>query len=244
MSNISIETKTIMDDNKRITFDRETGEVVGVMEMLGVEVEGVSPQERRDVAKTVLDVEALRNTDQIEDYVKDNVDGRSMVQYDNLIEFHNTTLGDASRNGGGLVFQLPQLRLLEKLKPLIQYRNIIIVTRHKLAATLGTLEKHLPRNLRVGEPYLKFQTKGLTRGYVKILVHPMLLFKYPSRGINKARQESIMSWYDPAMIAAKADSPSKETLEVEWSDDMLDWLTKFSRAVQTKNSKKDYNKTL
>lgn len=242
--NISIETKTIMDDNKRITFDRYTGEVVEVMEMLEVEVEGVSSQEKRDTAKTVLDIEGLRNTDQIEDYIENNVDKRSMRLYDNLIEYHNESLGFSSRNGGGLVFQLPQLRLLEKLRPLIQYRNIIIVTRKKLASTLDTLEKHLPRNLRVGEPYLKFKTKGITRGYVKILVHPMLLFKYPRDGFSKARQQAILTWYDPTLVASVLDEPNKELIEVEWSDEMLKWLTSFSKAVQTKNSKKDYNKTL
>jgi len=106
--------------------------------------------------------------------------------------------GEWRRTGVDCRITIPQLRLLEQLRKITLYRNIIITTQTDLAKSLGTAESNLMKKLRVltNSDMLRVWTSrnsSIRKGEIKLSVNPRLVF----RGGDYARDEYIKTWYQP-----------------------------------------------
>ncbi|WP_256583212.1 replication/maintenance protein RepL [Pseudomonas sp. Irchel s3b5] len=102
------------------------------------------------------------------------------------------------RSGIDCRITLPQQRLLEALRQLVVYRNVIFITQASLAKALGTAESNLMKKLKVLEEVnlLRVTTSrhgNIRSGEIKLVINPRLVF----RGSDSTREAYLKDWYRP-----------------------------------------------
>lgn len=107
----------------------------------------------------------------------------------------NYAHGEWRRIGLNCRITLPQQRLLEKLRDLVLYRNIIFITRPNLAKHLETMESNLMKKLRVlidaNMLIVRTSRDHIRTGEIKLIINPRLIF----RGSDNTLARYIPEWY-------------------------------------------------
>lgn len=171
------------------------------------------------------DILNIRNKDDMENILI-NVDKRKLHLRNLVTSSFNLCAGNSKRTGERAMMTKTQHDLLETLAPLIQYRNVIIIKRVDLAKELRVDMKVLLRKLKAGQPYVRVETKEVSKGFIRITVHPDLLFKYTRVGYYNAVQSSLKEWFK--------DSSDGALPEVVFSDSFIDELDDFKLYLQRK----------
>ena len=213
-------------------INKQTGEIEG--QYIVTEYKPMSIEDERYYKYTASSPEAATNTDQLLDFVKVRVDKRKLVTYNSTKALHDASCGMSIRNGGGAMFTLPQYKTMNKLIKALVYRNIIIGTKADVAKQLGVDVKKLKQTLAVVSNLVDVVEDGMSKGYIKILIHPAYGFKYESSTINSARSSAEMKWVKSHTVVGDWDVSHFRTKEIDWSQ-MDAWLSVFSKGVQKKN---------
>ena len=92
---------------------------------------------------------------------------------------------------------VPQYKLLEKLGKLVEYKNIIMITRDDLCEYLNCKDNNLMKKLKPVSPYLKVYTQEdcIRKGEIKILINPKFFYIYEYGYYDMSREQEINKWY-------------------------------------------------
>lgn len=197
--------------------DKITGEILGEYSFRDVE--------HKRVVNQSGDIFNVRNNDDMENILI-NVDKRKLHLRNLVTSSFNLCAGNSKRTGEKAMMTKTQHDLLKTLAPLVQYRNVIIIKRVDLAKELRVDMKVLLRKLKAGQPYVRVETKEVSKGFIRITVHPDLLFKYTRVGYYNAVQSSLKEWFK--------DSSDGVLPEVVFSDSFIDELEDFKLYLQRK----------
>ena len=197
--------------------DKITGEILGEYSFRDVE--------HKRVVNQSGDIFNVRNNDDMENILI-NVDKRKLHLRNLVTSSFNLCAGNSKRTGEKAMMTKTQHDLLKTLAPLVQYRNVIIIKRVDLAKELRVDMKVLLRKLKAGKPYVRVETKEVSKGFIRITVHPDLLFKYTRVGYYNAVQSSLKEWFK--------DSSDGVLPEVVFSDSFIDELEDFKLYLQRK----------
>lgn len=198
-------------------IDKITGEILGEYSFRDVE--------HKRVVNQSGDIFNVRNNDDMENILI-NVDKRKLHLRNLVTSSFNLCAGNSKRTGEKAMMTKTQHDLLKTLAPLVQYRNVIIIKRVDLAKELRVDMKVLLRKLKAGQPYVRVETKEVSKGFIRITVHPDLLFKYTRVGYYNAVQSSLKEWFK--------DSSDGVLPEVVFSDSFIDELEDFKLYLQRK----------
>lgn len=151
----------------------------------------------------ILFLEGVSSVDDMQKFMSVMVDKRKIRKSNSndLLRFFESCLGykalDHELFGDKEVMTIPQYRLLERLGPLVKYKNVIMTTREELCTTLNCRDKDFSRVMKTISGYVKVFTQrdGIRRGEVKVLVHPAFFYTYSYSLYDKSRKEAIADWY-------------------------------------------------
>lgn len=176
--------------------------------------------------------EECTDPEQLKDFVKATQDMRGIKLQTNLVWFKKESdYGVVTLKQPPLITN-PQYETLTKLVNAITYKNIILCKRSELAKTLGCLENHLTRKLRMVEDWIKIGEAK--KGFIKIFVTPSLAWKGRDSNkdsayklfyaINREWQEQMLM--QPSKITneggeALVDSLCKDNPEFEYFLDTI-----------------------
>ena len=176
--------------------DEHTGEI------LGDGYEAV-PYEHKNDIKPVVFLSEVRSVDDMEDFMKAMVDKRKVREsnHNDLLRFFESCLGykvlkhELFENTTHMT--VPQYKLLDKLGKLIEYKNVIMVTRKELCEYLGCKDNNLMKKLKLVGGYLKIYTQddGIRKGEIKILMNPKFFYIYEYGLYDMSRDKEIQKWY-------------------------------------------------
>lgn len=221
-------------------INKETGEIVGVYEL--VEYQAPNTADSQFYKYTSVVPEEATNVDQVLDYISSYVDKRKLVTYNGTKALHDMACGNGVRNKTKSMFTLPQYKVMNNLIKALVYRNIVIGTKTDIAKKLGIDKKHLTQTLKTVSGLVRVTTDGMSKGQIKILIHPSYGFKYESGYINVARRKAEQEWikqkkdYNEQIEFLCSPNDVFES-DVVFSKEFEDWLSVFSKAIQTKASK-------
>ena len=171
------------------------------------------------------DIFNIRNKDDMEKLLG-GVDKRTLHLRNLVTDSFNLCAGNSKMTGERSLMSKTQHDLLKTLAHLVQYRNVIIIEREELAKKLCVDMRGLLRKLRAGYPYVMVESKEVSKGFIRITVHPDLLFKYTRVGYYNAVQSSLKEWFK--------DSSDGVLPEVVFSDSFIDELEDFKLYLQRK----------
>ena len=172
------------------------------------------------------DILNVRNEDDMENILS-SVDKRKLHLRNLVTNSFNLCAGNSKRTGEKALMTKTQHDLLKTLAPLVQYRNVIIIKRSELSKTLGVDIRVLLRKLSAGSPYVRFESKNVSKGFIRVTVHPDLLFRYTREGYHNAVKSSLNDWFK--------ESDEGRLPEVVFSDSFIDELEDFKLYLQRKN---------
>lgn len=172
------------------------------------------------------DIFNIRNKDDMEKLLG-GVDKRTLHLRNLVTDSFNLCAGNSKMTGERSLMSKTQHDLLKTLAHLVQYRNVIIIEREELAKKLCVDMRGLLRKLRAGYPYVRVESKEVSKGFIRITVHPDLLFKYTKVGYYSAVQSSLKEWI--------RDSEEGRLPEVVFSDSFIDELEDFKKYLLRKN---------
>lgn len=169
--------------------------VTGEVEMYTASsITPMTTEDKRFYKYTGVAPESAVNKDQVLDYIKACCDKRKLVTYSGTKSIHDADCGDVKRTGRKALFTVPQYKMMNKLIKALVYRNIVIGSKTEIAKALGVEPKNLTNTLATLSNLIVVQTEGMTKGQIKILIHPAYGFKYESSTINSARQSAELKW--------------------------------------------------
>lgn len=179
-----------------MVVDENTGEI------LEIGYETVPYKHTEDIAPTVF-LSGVRSVDDMDKFMKEMVDKRKIrgSNHNDLLRFFESCLGHKALKHE--LFErtahmtVPQYKLLNKLGALIEYKNVIMITRKDLCDHLGCRDNNLMKRLKPVEGYLKIYTQedGIRRGEIKILMNPKFFYVYEYGWYDMSRDKAIKQWY-------------------------------------------------
>lgn len=178
--------------------DEETGEIL--------EYERVPYEHVEDYPKTLFLCD-VRSVDDMEDFMSTMIDKRKIrgSNHNDLLVFFERCLGykvlkhEIFEHCGSL--SVPQYKLLDSLGELVEYKNVIMVTRKHLCQHLNCQDNNLMKKLKSVEGYIKVYTQddGIRKGEIKILVNPKFFYIYEYSLYDKSRDKAIKQWYQDVL---------------------------------------------
>lgn len=183
----------VMDGFFRV--NKSTGEIIG--EYVKSPYKGITRKEYEKEYKIVPSPINARNTDDIKDYIKLNVDKRRVVTYNNIDNRAYEAAGRAKYGDAKGVSSMtkPQYKMLQQIAEHLSFHNVIVARRKDLALLLNIKENHIIRCLKVVSDYVRVVTEDVQRGYIKLVVSPDLLFKTEGRKMYQLREQAMTAWY-------------------------------------------------
>lgn len=174
--------------------DESTGEILTY--------ETLPYKHKEDFPKTVF-LSDVRSVDDMEDFMKHMVDKRKIrgSNSNDLLHFFESCLGHKALKhelfGHIEGISVPQYRLLDSLGKIVQYKNVIMITRKDLCTHLKCRDDNLSKKLRLAEPYIKIFTQdtGIRKGEIKILINPKFFYIYEFDLYDLSRNKAIKEWY-------------------------------------------------
>ncbi len=177
-------------------INEETGEIL--------EYETV-PYEHRTPHPEVLFTFDIQSVDDMKNYMKKMVDKRKIrgSNNDDLLRFFEGCLSNSILSNEFFATKetmtVAQFKVLRVLCDLIEYKNIIMITRSELCEKLECRDNHLNRKLKLVAPYIKVYNRkdGIRRGEIKIEVTPKFQYIFDMSWYDVARDDAIADWYYP-----------------------------------------------
>lgn len=147
----------------------------------------------------------FQNTEQLMEYRALRGDARRNVLVNNIDAIALELLYMARLTSTKALMPIPTYKTLSRLIKLIQYRNIILLKREELIDVLGVRTADINKiGYNVDECWLKLYTQPpyVEKGYVKILINPILAFRYNPKQLEEERVAAISAWYGNSHISA------------------------------------------
>ena len=188
------ESKLVVQDGF-FRVDKATGEILG--EYVKSPYQPITRKEYEKEYKIVPSPYNARSQDDIEAYIKLNVDKRKVIMVNNIDnragdDLCRVVYGEGKRTK---TMTKPQYKILQTLAKHISHHNVIVCTRKHLSLILGIQENHIMRNMKIVEPHVRVVTDGVQRGSIKLLINPDLVFKAQGNVLNALRKQALESWY-------------------------------------------------
>ena len=218
--------------HQEFRVNKQTGEIEGQYTV--TDYKPMSIEDARYYKYTASSPHDATNLDQLLDFIKVRVDKRKLVTYNGTKALHDASCGMSVRSGSGAMFTLPQYKTMNKLIKALVYRNIIIATKADLAKKLGVDVKKLKQTLAVVSNLVDVVEEGMSKGYIKIFIHPAYGFKYESSTINSARSSAELKWVKAHTVVGDFNESHFQTKEIDWNQ-MDAWLSVFSKGIKKKN---------
>ena len=166
---------------KEFKMDTKTGEITNTKCIL------------KDIAKGEnLFATTVRSVDEMQELITDR--GRAnLVVFNDLDRYHQESIvANVLRQCDRMSkAQYANLKILIKL---VDYTNIILISKAKLAKALKVDDNRLTRKLNQIKPYIQVVTEGIRKGEIKIVVQPSLIFKCRKEDIC-LRQIAVTAYY-------------------------------------------------
>lgn len=147
----------------------------------------VSAEDKRFYAATVRTAHECTDPDQLSDVMKHTVDQRGLKVKSDLTWFKKESDYRVRTLKEKALITNPQYKFMKQLVECISYKNIILCKRSFLCAKLGIDERVLSRKLRLVEEWVK--QKDCKKGFIKLLIAPMLGYKGRASGLNSASSQ-------------------------------------------------------
>lgn len=186
--------KVEAENGRTFSVDPETGEVLGEY-VTNSQPDTEFKKESDYKATTLLNPYTAKNEDQIREYIKEMYDGRKLFTINNTRHYHDLNCGEVVRSGAKNQFTLPCYNVMSKLVSSLTIHNVIIITKEGLSSVLGCLPKNLTRTLKVCGDLVRYETKGMQKGFVKVFVNPAYGWKAESSIAHASQQKAIIDWY-------------------------------------------------
>lgn len=223
-----------VEDGRIFSVDTLTGEVLGeYTASLHTDVE--LKKDARYTSTTLLNPYTARNEEQIREYIKEMYDGRKLFTINNTRHYHDLNCGEVVRSGAKNQFTLPCYNVMSKLVGSLTIHNVIITNRENLCLVLGCTTEHLKRTLKVCGDLVKYETKGMQRGFVRVFINPAYGWKAESSIAHASQQKAIIDWYkftsDPdgvVTVNIEGNKPFKISPQFD------DWLSRLHTSVSKK----------
>lgn len=145
--------------------------------------------DKRMYSATVRSAHECTDPDQLADVMKYTTDQRGLKVKSDLTWFKKESDYRVRTLKEEAIITTPQYKFMKQLVECISYKNIILCKRSFLCAKLGIDERVLSRKLRLVESWV--QQKDCKKGFIKLLVAPMLGYKGRGSGIKS----SNLSYY-------------------------------------------------
>lgn len=179
--------------------DEVTGEILNSID----EIYEVGVYEHKGCLKPAVFLSEVQSVDDMEDFMEAMVDKRTIrgPNHNDLLRFFESCLGHRAlqhelfKDTGYMT--VPQYKLLNALSQLVEYKNVIMVTREDLCEHLDCKDNNLIKKLNTVGDYIKVftQREGVRKGEVKILINPMFFYIYEYGLYDKSRDGEVRKWY-------------------------------------------------
>lgn len=167
---------------KGFWVDQNTGEI------LPAPYEVCNPSttaaEREHWRSTSITAHQAQDPEQLKQVMKHTVDMRGVKVKSLLTEMKKESDYLVRTHKQQSCMSNTQYQFLKKLVKLVVYKNIILLDRAEFCKAIGVQDKHLARKLKQVETWVK--SVPCRRGFVKLLVHPMVAYLGRASGISSA----------------------------------------------------------
>lgn len=172
--------------------NKETGEILGVYET--APMTQIKQSEKDYYKYTSVAPIAATHKDQVTDFIKQSVDKRKLVTFNNTRNIHDMACGIGVRANVKAVFTLPAYKTMNKLVQGLTLCNVVIGSKAEIAKILGCEQKNITQSLKPVKSLVRVVTEGMAKGQMKILIHPAYGYKHQSDIINSSRNAAVRDW--------------------------------------------------
>lgn len=223
-------TKLLKIEEKTYLVDETTGEILYVIEHS--EIKPMTTEEKRYYKHSSISPKEAKSKDELEDFISACFDKRRLTTISFTRMFHDMACGQAKRENTNIVFTVPQYKIMNKLIKGIRISNVIIGTKAEIANILGCKQCNINRALKPVSHLIRVETEGMSKGQMKIFVHPAYGFKYEKSLIYKARQLAISEW----MLSMPTTEDTVQYRNFEFTKEFDVWLATFSKSIKGNRS--------